>query len=170
MINKILLVIDVQEGFKNKNTQKVFDKIIKYIKANRKGYKYIVFTGYINNKKSPAYKIGYKQMFDIKETCIYKGLVDYIFDKKSQVFVKDTYSCMKAKKVVSGEIFEDWLKNNNIKEIDICGVETMCCVLASAFDLFDNGYKIKIMLDKCANMNGQAVDKVLIKQMFEKGK
>ena len=38
-------------------------------------------------------------MFDIKETCLYKGLVEYILDKKVRIFTKDTYSCYKAKKI-----------------------------------------------------------------------
>ena len=107
-------------------------------------------------------------MFDIKETCLYKGLVEYILDKKVRIFTKDTYSCYKAKDKVNGELFKDWLKENKVKEIDICGVETMCCVLASAFDLFDNGYKINVLNELCADMNGKydKVSKEIIKNNF----
>lgn len=108
-------------------------------------------------------------MFDIKETCIYKGLVEYILDKKVRIFTKDTYSCYRAKDIVNGELFKDWLKENKVKEIDICGVETMCCVLASAFDLFDAGYKINVLNELCADMNGKydKVSKEIIKNNFK---
>jgi nicotinamidase-related amidase len=39
-------------------------------------------------------------------------------------------------------------------EIDVCGVDTDACVLKTALDLFDLGYRPRILIDACASGNG----------------
>jgi nicotinamidase-related amidase len=41
-------------------------------------------------------------------------------------------------------------------EIDIAGVDTDACVLKVALDLFDLGYRPRILIDACASGNGDA--------------
>lgn len=41
----------------------------------------------------------------------------------------------------------DLLKDNNIKEIDICGVQTDACVYAIALQLFDNGIYPNVLIN-----------------------
>lgn len=36
---------------------------------------------------------------------------------------------------------EKSLKENNVSEVYLCGFDTDCCVLATAYDLFDVGIK-----------------------------
>ena len=170
-MSKILLVIDVQEGFMNKNTETVYKKIVKYLWDGGIEYNKVVFTKYINNKSSPAYRIGYDRMFCGKEIEIYNELREWCVCHRElyKIFRKDTYSCWYSKNR-NGILFTEWLKENRITDIDICGVESNCCVLASAFDLFDNGYKVNILLDKCANMNGTRINELMVKEMFVEGK
>jgi nicotinamidase-related amidase len=40
-------------------------------------------------------------------------------------------------------------------EVDVCGVDTDACVLKTALDLFDLGYRPRILIDACASSNGQ---------------
>ena len=53
-MNKLLLVIDVQNDFINNNTKDVKDRISELV--NSKEYNYIVFTKFINNENSIWYK------------------------------------------------------------------------------------------------------------------
>ena len=39
-------------------------------------------------------------------------------------------------------------------EVDICGLDTDACVLNTALDLFDLGYRPRILIDACASGNG----------------
>ena len=39
-------------------------------------------------------------------------------------------------------------------EVHLCGVDTDACVLKVALDLFDMGYRPRILLDACASGNG----------------
>ena len=165
-MNKILLVIDMQNGFMNEHTERVHKKIVNYLWGGVAEYDKVVFMQYINNKNSPAYKIGYDKMFCGHEIDLCSDLREWVITHRDMVviFSKDTYSCWYSKnKYIT---FVEWLRLNKITDIDICGVESNCCVLASAFDLFDNGYKINIMLDKCANMNGKRMSELMIKELF----
>ena len=53
MDNKLLVIIDVQNDFINKNTKKILEKIKELI--NSKQYENMVFTKFINNRDSRFY-------------------------------------------------------------------------------------------------------------------
>ncbi len=44
-------------------------------------------------------------------------------------------------KLVKVSEIKEGLRRNNISEVDLCGFDTDCCVLATAYDLFDQGIK-----------------------------
>ena len=41
-----------------------------------------------------------------------------------------------------------------IDKIYLCGIDTECCVLKTAFDLFENEYDVYVLKDYCACMCG----------------
>ena len=48
------------------------------------------------------------------------------------------------------EELKNYLKIKNIDEIYICGIDTECCILKTAFDLFEDGYNIYVLKDYSA--------------------
>jgi nicotinamidase-related amidase len=137
-MKKLLLVIDVQNCFINENTKFLIKKITKLIDSNE--YDDILFTKFINSKESVYYnKLNYKECIDEND----RKLVI----KSDNVIEKNTYTAY------NNDLIK-YIKNNNINEIYLCGIETECCILKSAFDLFENNYNIYVLKDYCACMLG----------------
>lgn len=137
-MKKILLVIDTQNYFVNKETLPTFRKIKNYIKENETKYDFIIFTKHINNKNAPLYKITkWEDMTNEKETEIWNELKP--FAKK--VFVKDVYSTFNSKE------FLKFLKENKVSKIHICGFNLSACVNIAVIDGLDNGYETFLLKD-----------------------
>jgi nicotinamidase-related amidase len=64
------------------------------------------------------------------------------------VYLKHVYSaCTK-------ELLDN-LKQSNISETVLVGMETDACILSTAFDLFNAGFQVKILSDLCASAQGK---------------
>lgn len=137
---KLLLVVDVQNDFINDNTKKYVDKIEQLINSNK--YEYVAFTKFINNKNS----IWYKKL-NYKGCMTAKGKEIVINTRNYKVFEKTTYSALNKK-------VEEYIKENDIKEIYLCGFDTDACVQKTALDLFENGYEVFILKDYCMSSFG----------------
>lgn len=139
---KLLLVIDVQNGFINENTKDTVLKINNLVNQNR--YKHIIFTRYINDENSIFYKkLGYKG-------CINKEEQRIPIDTKNHTIIdKEIYSAFSRE-------LENYIKENNITEIHLCGFDTDACVLKTALDLFENNYDVYILKDYC--MCGKGIE------------
>ena len=48
----------------------------------------------------------------------------------------------------------DYINENKITEIYLCGIDTECCVLKTAFDLFELEYNVYVLKDYCACTHG----------------
>ena len=46
------------------------------------------------------------------------------------------------------------VENLDVKTLVICGVNTNNCVLCSCFEAFNRDYRVVVMRDVCASMNG----------------
>ncbi|MCX6761438.1 MAG: cysteine hydrolase [Candidatus Moranbacteria bacterium] len=147
MSKKALLIIDVQNYYINSYTEKLPLKIEKYIKQTN--FDYILFAKFVNNKGSSFWNnLSWKKMCSSPDTDICKNLLPYT--KKDTVFIKSTYSIFKSKS------FLRYIKKNKIAELTLCGFDTDACVLASAYDGFDLGYKISVKNDLTASHRGEA--------------
>lgn len=141
-MKKALLVIDVQRYFINSITRDLPKKISEYVKKNRKNYDLIVFTNFINDSHSSVcLLLNWKQCMTSPEIDIVSELQPML--KYGIVISKNVYSVLKAPKVQS------LLKKQRIKELHLCGIDTDCCILATAYDGFDQGYKIHLLQDLC---------------------
>ena len=131
----MLLVIDLQKAFINKNTKEIFEKIQKLV--NSKRYGNIIFGKFINHLDSPFYtKLGYKE-------CIDKDSQEIALDTKdNKIIERDKYSLF-TKELI------DYIVLNNIKNIYICGLDTDACVYKTALDLFENNFNVYILKDYC---------------------
>ena len=124
----VLLVIDMQKGFmKNNEDLKLSNKIDDYVRKNK--YDKIIFTKYKNDKsKNPLYqdRIGWNKLTTESEQ-------EFSVNIPHNAIIIEKYGYGLS----SGDL--DFIKSLNIKEIDICGLQSEACVYAIAFQLWDNG-------------------------------
>lgn len=134
-MSKLLLVIDVQKDFIKNTTKEYVSKIEELVNSNK--YENVAFTKFINSEDSLWYKkLNYKG-------CMTKEGQEIVIDTKNhKVFEKTIYSSL-------NEEFKQYLKENNIKEIYLCGFETNACVQKTALDLFESGYDVYVLKDYC---------------------
>lgn len=150
-MNKLLLVIDAQKTFINENTKPYIKKIIRLIES--KEYEKVAFTKFINSKDSIWYKkLNYKGCMTEEDQSI---MIDI---KNNKVFEKTIYS------VVNKELIE-YIKENNIEQIYLCGFDTDACVLKTALDLFENNYEVYVLKDYCMCSAGQKIHNETIENL-----
>lgn len=137
-MNKALIVIDVQKYFFNDKTKIVIDNIQKYLKHNTGKYSNIFFTVFKNDPKSPLWKIlDWNGCTKSPETDVCKEITE--FTNKNNLFYKNRLSAFKVPQI------KEVLEQNMVSEVDLCGFDTDCCVMATAYDLFDAGIKPVIL-------------------------
>lgn len=136
----LLIVIDLQNAFINENTKESPQKIKKLIETNQ--FDKIVFTKFINSLTNPVYiSIKWNKCMSLESQRILIDTKDY------PIFPKETYS------ILTSEL-KDYLVNNNIQKIYLCGIDIECCVLVSTLNLFENNYDVYVLKDYCYSMNG----------------
>ncbi len=141
-MNKALIVIDAQKYFitqwteaKVKSTVK---NIRKYLRKNLKNYSLVYFTIFKNDKNSPLWKVaGWKELTSPRDTDLFDELKE--FTNKDNLVYKNILSAAKKPEIL------ETFKKNKIQEVHLCGFDTDCCVLATAYDLFDLGFKPVIL-------------------------
>jgi nicotinamidase-related amidase len=145
-MNKALIVIDAQKYFLNERTgstvRKVVKRIRKYVIENQKDFPLIFFTIFKNDQNSPVWKISdWKEMAKSPDTDICDELKEFV--TKDNLIYKNILSAVKINKIKQALI------KNNISEVYLCGFDTDCCVLATAYDLYDQGIKPVILENLC---------------------
>ncbi len=140
-MSNALVVIDVQNHFAVEKAADLPQKILNHI--NKITYDHLIFTKYQNTLDSNTYKIlGITKVLQPPATDIHSLLAPLA--TKTNTFTKHTYSAFKAPEFVK------YLKQHYIEELFLCGINIDCCVLSTAFEAFDLGYKIKILEDLCS--------------------
>lgn len=149
---KILLCIDVQKGFVNDSSKNIIHPIIE--SSKNPIFDCVIATKFVNSKKSVYYNsLNWKHLIDKSEI----ELVDGLF--YTVCLNKYSYSACTAS-------FSNILKKYNITKADeiyICGIDTDCCVMFTAVDLFQKGYNIYLYEDLCASTGGKEVHDAAIK-------
>ena len=137
-MNTALIVIDVQKYFENRETKPVIKKIQQYLNNKSGQYIAVYFTVFKNNPEAPLWKISdWQGCTNPPETDICKEIKE--FTNPNNFFYKNILSAYKVPGIKNG------LKQNKISQVDLCGFDTDCCVLATAYDLFDSGIKPVIL-------------------------
>lgn len=140
-MKSLLLVIDLQNAFINKHTKNLPKKINDLI--DTKHYDDIIFTKFINSKDSIfVKKLKYNRCIDDSDK---KIVID---TSNNKVFEKSIYSAV-------NDEFINYVNSNGIEEIYLCGIDTECCVLKTAFDLFELGYNVYVLKDYCGCTHGK---------------
>lgn len=139
---KALFIIDVQKFFEKKETAAVAKKIDSYIKNNKDDYSLILFTVFKNDREASLAKImGWGGCSEAKDTEIIGQLGETA--RNYETVVRNTYSLLKSPRA------KRLLNKFDINEVDVCGFDTDCCVLATVYDLFDSGYKPVVLKNLC---------------------
>lgn len=139
-MKKLLLVIDVQNSFINEKTSSVLEKINSLILSNK--FDKMVFTRFINSYESIWYKkLNYQGCISENDTKL------AIESKDNKVIDKKIYTAY-------GDELKEYIRKNDINEIYLCGIDTECCILKTAFDLFENEYNVYVLQDYCACTHG----------------
>ncbi len=150
-MKKLLLVIDVQKDFINEFTCNILERIQKLI--NSKQYDMVAFTRFINDKESVFYnKLNYKGCMTSEQQEIALDIHD------SKVLDKRTYTAL-------NDELKQYLADNKIDEIYLCGFDTDACVQKTALDLFEQDYEVYVLKDYCMSYRGEELHNLYINNM-----
>lgn len=140
-MNTLLLIIDLQKDFINDNTEDIIEKIENLISQNK--FNEVLFTRFINSKDNICFKrLNYLGCIDEE------GQKIVINTSNNKIIDKEIYSAL------NNDLIK-YIENNNISKIYLCGIDTECCVLKTAFDLFESNYDVYILKDFCASTHGK---------------
>ncbi len=138
--NSLLVVIDLQNEFINENTNNSIKDITKLIELNN--FSDVIFTRFINSNNNPTKtKLNWNGCLDEESRKI------CIDTKNYKIFDKETFSAYK------GELVK-YIKDNNITNIYLCGIDIECCVLVTALNLFENDYNVYVLRNYTYCTNG----------------
>ena len=150
---KCLLVIDVQNGFVSPKTEYVVPRILELIEQF-KG-ELVVATKFLNYQESPYFRfMGWERLTSSPET----DLIPEVENKASLVIEKAIYSACKDK-------FCNLLSAKDIDEVYLVGIDTDCCVLKTATDLFERGIRPIVLEHYCASNGGEESHNAAIRVM-----
>ena len=150
-MNKLLLVIDAQKDFINENTKPILSKIEELVNSNE--LENIAFTRFINDVNSSWYKeLNYKG-------CLTEEQQQIVIDTRNyKIFDKKIYSSL-------NDELKNYLLENNIDKIYLCGFDTDACVSKTALDLFENEYNVYVLKDYCMSSESVELHNVYINNL-----
>lgn len=148
---KIILLVDIQEGYMNEELRALPREIEKHIKNY--DYDLVIATRFINKNDSL-----HKADIHIKNMTVFSNkakLVEPIEKIADIVLMKSTYTSLT-------DDVKKLLDKNQVKQVYIAGLNTETSVLATAFDLFDRGIKPVILSNLCNSVNGAEINKTAL--------
>ena len=154
-MKKVLIVVDVQNYFMNSLTKNLPVKIKEYVEKHHKEFEEIIFTNFINDQGSNSYKSGWKECTQPPDTELVDELKPII--TLGHVFPKNVLSCLKVPAI------KKLLEEKGVKKLYLCGIDTDCCVLATAYDGFDDGYEIVVLENLSMTHTGKGLHNYALK-------
>ncbi len=147
-MKNILLIIDLQKGFVSKGlTDSTKERIDELIEANL--FDCIISTVYRNYPDSPIERL---MGWDKLQTAEEQLVVGAAKTESDHFIKKTTYSAYSSALI-------DLLKSENNGELPtrifIAGLDTECCVLATATDLFEAGIRPIVLQQYCGASGGE---------------
>ncbi len=145
---KILLVIDLQRQFRDDSCDH-YDKCLKFIRKNRDNYYRVIGTIFSQYDTEHIQSENFQRYLDWLG-CIKCDIrdIDYAPD---DLYTKTTYT---ANINEMGITLDD--------EIDLIGCDSDACVMATAFALFDGGYKFSILSDYIYSSENEEYNKAAL--------
>lgn len=144
-MRRVLIAVDFQEGFHVEDTEGAISNVSKLLDAGV--FDVVIATAFVNNEDSMFYKMlgwhGMRYGDPINIVSSVRSHASYILEKDTYSGVDDVLSFCLG---LDGPVEEC--------EIYVCGLDTDACVLATLFQLFDNGLQFKVITDCCASSGG----------------
>jgi len=141
-----LLIIDVQKFFINEFTKDIPKKIADFLMNHK--FDFVLFSQFINSENSNFVKyLNWQKMFKPPDRNIVPELGKFV--TKNNIFIKSTFSVFRSKQV------QNFLRENKVRKLYICGFDTDRCVLSTAIGAFDLGFEVKVLEDLCASHHGK---------------
>ena len=145
-MKNILLIIDMQNGFaRYDQTKETGKKIAELLKT--KSFDYVIATQFINVGGPYNNIIHWERLKTSPDIDLFDGINPDI------VLKKYIYTAINQEFIQTVTRLND---NKKPENIFIVGVDTDCCVMKSAVDLFENNIRPIVLLDYC-NSNGGEV-------------
>lgn len=142
-MERCLLLIDMQEGFISEQTEHVVGRVRELVKQNL--FSYQIATKFINQENSPYQMIlnwdRFKQQSD--ET----NVLSFVEEYSDKVIEKYVYTAVDEKML-------SFLSKSTITEVYLLGINTDCCVLKTAVDLFEAGIRPVVLAYYCTSNGG----------------
>lgn len=137
-----LLIVDVQKGFINEQTQ----HIPPLINSIQTSYSHIIATRFYNEMGSAYRKLLHWHRFD-KDSEDFSLAIN--LKENTLIVDKNRYSVLTALAV-------QYLRDNLIDTVHIAGIDTNACVMVAATELFETHHIRPIVLSKyCASHSGE---------------
>lgn len=149
MNSRALLIIDIQRGFLNRHTK----KLPELAESLQNKYELIYVAKLEYGDRSPFLEIRKSTGF-----CDIDRPTDLAFQPVStaKTIVKHGYSALNTE-------LKTELERSDIKQIDLMGMDTDQCVLATALALFDMSITPRILSRYCASTGGASSHRAGIK-------
>ena len=149
MSKTALLIVDVQKGFINGETEHVVSRV-EQLQAE---YEHVYATQFVNGEGSPYRKfLGWQRFAPGSE----EVLLAFEPLPCVRVIVKNLYSSLNS------ELLEE-LEGNGIEEVHVCGIDTDACVSVTAVGLFEHGIRPVVISDACASHGGSEYHNAALK-------
>lgn len=143
----------MQNGFINIETDFILERVKKLLQQ-KELFDFVAFTQFINEKSSPYRKyLGWERLSSKQEQDIHPKIKPYA---TTNVFKKTIYSG------INNEVLQ-FIKDNQISRVFILGIDTDCCVLKTAVDLFEHGFHPIVLGHYSASCGGYESHKAGIK-------
>ena len=155
-MKNILLIVDMQNGFaRYEQTKEIGTKIVELLKTN--SFDYVIATKFINPSQGPYRRIlKWEKLTSSPEIDLIEGIkADYIFEKEE-------YTCVNQEMMQEIIRVNEGQKPNNIF---IVGVDTDCCVMKTAVDLFEKDIRPIVLLNYCHSNGGEIAHQAGIRVM-----
>lgn len=156
-MKKILIVIDIQKGFMVNDSTIEAQKSIETL-ISEKIFDIVIATQYYNYANSPIIKfMGWNKFLSVDDQKLMNGVrnADYIFRKnRYSAFSQDLLALICR-------------LNNNVlpEEVFLAGVDTECCVLATAIDFFESNIRPIVLCNYCGSSYGSEAKKAGLKSL-----
>lgn len=143
-MNTCLLIVDVQKGFVSNYTEHVPRRIRKLLEDST--FDNIIFTRFYNASASPFREIlGWNNLTTKDE----QELAPEVMPFAGVIYDKSAYTAVNPSLLQS-------MREAEYDAVFIAGIDTDCCVLTTAVDLFQAGIRPCVLSHYCASNGGAA--------------
>jgi nicotinamidase-related amidase len=140
MAPSCLIIVDVQKGFVNAATAAIPARV----EALQARFDLVAATRFVNPPGS-----AFRRLLDWARFAPGSGDVELAFAPRADALILDkpAYSAL-------DERLRTWLREGGVETVHLAGIATDNCVLKTAVDLFEAGWRPVVLEDCCASHGG----------------